>query len=84
MNANVKVNENLEAGTGRLGLLRRRLRRPGQGFRTDGGSLKFEPDASAYFAGGYEGQGKVSVPMGGSLKFEPDALARRPYLRGAD
>ena len=55
MNANVKVNENLGAGTGRLGKASVPM----------GGSLKFEPDASAYFAGGYEGQGKVSVPMGG-------------------
>ena len=37
MNANVKVNENLEAGTGRLGKASVPM----------GGSLKFEPDASA-------------------------------------
>ena len=26
--------------------------------------MKLEPDASAYFAGGYEGRGEASVPLG--------------------
>ena len=36
-----------------------------RGYRLQAVGLReLEPDALAYFAGGYEGQGKASVPLG--------------------